>query len=89
VGRSGSIGLFVGVAAMLKIYPIVLLLWPRGRSRRRSVILAAAAIVVLVALSCPARSRSLAGLPDRVLECRAVVRRLVILLQCLLSRAWA
>ncbi len=54
LGRSKSrIGLFVGIAAMLKIYPIILLLWPTGRSRPRSVILAAGAMVGLVALSLP------------------------------------
>ena len=54
IGRSeGRIGIVAALAAVIKIYPGALVLWPTGAARRRSIAMAAAVVIGLTVVSLP------------------------------------
>jgi hypothetical protein len=54
IGRAeGRIGLVAGLAAIVKVFPGALVLWPTGRARRESVVLAIGVAVGLTVVSLP------------------------------------
>ena len=54
IGRTeGRIGLVAGLAAVVKVFPGALVLWPTGRARRESLVLAIGVAVGLTVVSLP------------------------------------